>query len=588
MSMALLPRLRTSFLTRIIMSFFALSLVILIGVVRFSTSSLFRELEFLEIRYNAFVVEKFVDGVNELLDGADALFQGVYLEDFMGYTLDNLMGRGAEDMPPHQRRSLVTDKLELMNLMYPTVSEVVLVDSVRHESYSSTLQVGRSVRLDYDFFVDPIVLDLEVEGLQRRVFPPYRPPFIYSSTDEVSHEVIVIARNVFDGRVMDLSRPIGALVFTLDPNRFQEILDGIDPQHQGRMLIRATDSLEPVFDNWPTRPFPDNYQVVTASRLSWSELELVHIPSDEQRKSLHRKSRLLTLAIVGVSAVALLAFVSLSSRMVARRLVPLSRAMERIQNGDFETRIELKHHDEFTRIEETYNAMSSTLDDFIDRAYKAELQSHKSQLKLLRQQFNPHFMYNTLQSIQMKALINRNIETAEMVQILGELFRWVLKDDAEVSLSEEILYLEKYVSLQNHRFPVSLDLILDIPDDLLNERVPKMVFQPLLENSIAHGLAERGGQVRLSARREGAIIVFQIHDNGKGMSDTRRKEILDSLTFTGEAPEEHIGLWNLNSRVAQYYGSDRYGIVNVVSSPEGTTVTLQLPAGERNAQTPHS
>ncbi|MBF9016562.1 MULTISPECIES: sensor histidine kinase [unclassified Oceanispirochaeta] len=505
----------------------------------------------------------------------------------MGFTLEKLSSDYFQSISQEQRDSLITDKLFLINRMYPYISEIIMVDYSQTKSYSMTLLNGRDIKLDYDFFSSMLLKDLQSMENRKIILPPHFPEYIFSRTEKVSYPVITIGLNIFDNRYYTPEKPTGSMLINFNPEIFLSKAIDIDQDFPGRFLIMDKKTNVILFDtetilqgetfneDFFTQPL---YQLRKIN-LSWNDLILVQISDDNKIQDLYKKNRILILLIMTLISSVLLLTVFYLSHLMRRRLKPLLHSMENIKHGDFNSQIKISHIDEFSLIEEAFNKMCTTLDDYINRVYKAELLTQTSQLKLLKQQFNPHFMYNTLQSIQMKALINKDQETSEMVQILGDIFRWSLKEKAEVSLGEELHFLSRYIDLQSFRFKYKLSLDIDIPIQLQSTPVLKMIFQPLLENAIYHGLGnlEKKGKFRLSVSDQKNILMFKIEDNGDGIDKEKLDLILHSLQEKKEADESHIGLMNLHNRVTKYYGNSEIGITSIISSHKGTTIFLSIP-----------
>ena len=263
--------------------------------------------------------------------------------------------------------------------------------------------------------------------------------------------------------------------------------------------------------------------------------------------------------------------------------------MEFVRHGDLTHRIPVKKRDEIGAIEEAFNEMCRRLDEHIQEVYATRLRYRTAQLRILQQQMNPHFMYNTLQSIHMSASTNNDNDTAEMVFALGEIFRWALDDSAtEVSLGEELVYLQTYVSLQAIRFERMITLAIEVPGNLKKCTLPKLTLQPLVENSIRHGFTgSHGGAITVHASERGAFLDIEVRDDGIGIEPGDAMRILDSLAHAPDATHEsadshedrHVGLRNVHSRLTMYYDTaGAVGITGLAGIPGGgTRVRITIP-----------
>jgi signal transduction histidine kinase len=196
------------------------------------------------------------------------------------------------------------------------------------------------------------------------------------------------------------------------------------------------------------------------------------------------------------------------------------------------------------------------------RAAQLETQLVKAQLSVLKMQIQPHFLFNTLNAISQ--LFHEDPDAAErMMAHLGDLLRITLEQggEQEVALAHELDFLARYIDLQKVRFQDRLEVELDMPADLMDVYVPNLLLQPLVENAIKHGITrtDRGGRVRVSARRDGDRLVLEVRDNGPGPAPT----------FT-----RSVGLTNTDERIRQLYGS---GGVTLSAAHPGTIATVEIP-----------
>ncbi len=232
-----------------------------------------------------------------------------------------------------------------------------------------------------------------------------------------------------------------------------------------------------------------------------------------------------------------------------------------------------------------YNAMIRTIHTLIDEVYLREIKQKDAMLLALRAQINPHVLFNTLESIRMKAVVNRDMETAQMIKLLSKMFRAALDADPKTStIRSEHEYASCYVDIQNIRFRGRFRFVSHIPEDLMDLHVPPMIFQPILENSIEHGgrASHEEMALTLDARTEGDALVFVFRDTGAGMTEEQMASLNQDLleisrghidTFTGH---ERIALRNIAERICLRYG-EGWGLRVEESSPSGTTVTLRIP-----------
>ncbi len=197
-----------------------------------------------------------------------------------------------------------------------------------------------------------------------------------------------------------------------------------------------------------------------------------------------------------------------------------------------------------------------------------------AELKMLHAQINPHFLYNTLDSIKWIAKINGIDDIVLIVEKLGRLLKYSMQNQTEtVRVQEEVGLLESYIAIQNIRYSGKFHVKIDIDESLLNREIPKFILQPIVENAIIHGIESKIGTAALSISgytRDGNTI-FEITDDGVGISHERLEEILVT-----EASPDNIGIANVSKRIKLYYGKN-FGLDIISGENKGTTTKIILP-----------
>lgn len=227
----------------------------------------------------------------------------------------------------------------------------------------------------------------------------------------------------------------------------------------------------------------------------------------------------------------------------------------------------------------------SDIDYLIDKIYSIKLRQKEAELNSLQNQINPHFLYNTLESIRGAALYNGIHEIAAMSKALSLLFRYSISDRVLVTIREELQHLENYMSIQNFRYENKFELVYSISPDLMNYKILKLTLQPLIENSIKHGLEMKLGKgtVKIEILELDKNIKIQISDDGIGITPKKIEELNRAIAYdkylSGSDPDRSgtgIGVKNVNSRIKLYFG-DQYGL-KFREALAGTIVEITLPA----------
>ncbi len=235
---------------------------------------------------------------------------------------------------------------------------------------------------------------------------------------------------------------------------------------------------------------------------------------------------------------------------------------------------------ELVSLTASLNIMAGKLQDLIDENKREQENLKKSELRTLQAQIAPHFLYNTLDAIVWLAESRRTAEVIQITQALSDFFRISLSQGRDwIPLSEEVRHLQGYLTIQKIRYRDILDYSIQIPEELYDLQILKLVIQPLVENAIYHGIKHRRGKglVEIEGHRDGDDLYFQVRDNGVGMTPERLSEICDCLAEEDSSEMESVGygLCNVNKRLQLYYSPPR--CLHIESGSHGTTVSFSVP-----------
>ncbi len=267
------------------------------------------------------------------------------------------------------------------------------------------------------------------------------------------------------------------------------------------------------------------------------------------------------------------------SHSVTKEIQRLNSVMENAEKKNFKEEIRIERIQEFIQLSSAYNRLTKRIHILINQVMKEKLNTKQAQLENLQAQINPHFLYNTLDCINWKAMANGQEEISQMIQSLSRMFRFSLgKGEKEVNLEKEVENVRNYLLLQKKRFEDKLIYLIDIPEEVMEYKVIKFFLQPLVENSILHGIQTRTekGYVGITAKVEDELLVISIWDNGVGIDKASIEKILEGSS-TGENKKFYgHGIYNVNERLKM-----RYGIVSALHFENrkngGTKVTIRIP-----------
>ncbi len=270
----------------------------------------------------------------------------------------------------------------------------------------------------------------------------------------------------------------------------------------------------------------------------------------------------------------------LVSDIVSKPLHRLSAAMENFKQGDFSQKIEVVTQDEVGEVSAGFNRMVDDIRELIDKNYVLAIKERESELDILQAQMNPHFLYNTLDSLYWKAMESGNEEIAEDILSLSQLFRLVLnRGDGITTVQTEADLLERYLHIQRMRFGKRLKYEISLDDTILEEEIPKLILQPFVENAIVHGFekADRNYSLSIIRKREEGRMIFQIEDTGVGMSEKQLKAIWDKADNRKYA-SQRIGRYaikNVKERLELIY-HENYTLHITSRVGQGTTVVVSV------------
>ncbi len=270
-----------------------------------------------------------------------------------------------------------------------------------------------------------------------------------------------------------------------------------------------------------------------------------------------------------------------SIRRYSQRFLSIEQTMKQVQAGDLDVRIPIKKEtDDLSIIAGNFNIMLDDVNNYIKKIYLSSIKQKEAELKNLQTQINPHFLYNTLESIRMKAISDGSRTTADMIVLLADMFRYSLEQDDVVTLEEEIAHVSKYVELFKVRQPDKLKFDVQLPAHLMDKSLPRFILQPLVENYIIHGIRRNkyDNTLVISVYEESACLLISIADNGKGI-EREKKKILQSNLRNGLPNNESLGLFNVNERIRLKYGNE-FGLEISSEEEDGTRILIRLPINE--------
>jgi two-component system sensor histidine kinase YesM len=401
------------------------------------------------------------------------------------------------------------------------------------------------------------------------------------------------------------SENVGALVIYIRPERFEEYIrdragDTFLVLNGGQLISSKRDNLsfkkikeempDKTEEKWQKQITIDGEEYIMTcetiqQKNSTDYLQVVGVRAYRDiLKNANKQSRK-SIILSGISVLFAVTMIMLFSWSFSRRVEHFREQMQKAASGSFALEKKLEGNDEISQLYDYLNTMIHDIQKLLSEVYREKLHAEQlktsqkdAELKMLTSQINPHFLYNTLETIRMKARVNKQYEIEELVKMLGKILRSSIQaGEKEVEVKSEVELVEYYLKIQQYRFGDRISYSIAVEYGLENKRILPLILQPIVENSIIHGLEgkEENGLIAIAVRKESEIMVISVTDNGSGIEEEKLETIqkeLKSRRFKGE----HIGIGNVNQRVKLKYG-DEYGVTIKSEVGVETVVEIRLP-----------
>lgn len=386
-------------------------------------------------------------------------------------------------------------------------------------------------------------------------------------------------------RRTDNMENVGCMIFTFEGEKqFQKIQN----TNEITQTVVLSEYDQPVFQDIETEEWKDMLeQSKYYQEKSMTDQYTVY--SFQSRKAAEHIPMRSFFTIIGAGAAAfVLGILCIEHyvRRLTRRVGGILEAMNEVTTGNLQVRLNVEHTtDELDMIAANFNNMCEELTIYIQKSYLAEIERKNAQMQALQSQINPHFLYNTLEAIRMKAICNGDREVGKMLYSMVGLFRSQLKEADIITLGQELDYCKQYLELFMFRFKGIFEYFLECEPELLSVPIIKFVLQPIVENYFIHGIdRERTDNcIHISTKKQEDTLYIYVEDNGYGMKqeeiDKKNQEL--RAGFFEREGKQSIGITNVNRRIKAVYGEE-YGIFIEAAKPRGlrVTVTIKAEAGD--------
>ncbi|WP_130860406.1 cache domain-containing sensor histidine kinase [Gracilibacillus phocaeensis] len=410
---------------------------------------------------------------------------------------------------------------------------------------------------------------------------------------------LVVGRRAIKNVLGPSTEPIGYLSFTISENLIFDLIAELEMGQTGSTFILdqtgtiltsqlrgsiGTKLDEKIFENVSDRYQENTDSVIEkigstdyfiafdqSEETGWSVVGLV--PADEITEGLWEVQKIL-LIIVIVWVILTIFLSSKITKSVTDPLMELITTMKTVEKGDFSVRVNLKQNREIQSISNSFNRMIYKINELIKQVYEREMKEKQAELKALQAQINPHFLYNTLDTLYWMLYVKGEEKIGGLIVSLSSMLRYSIGNESSlVLLKQEVDNMQNYINLQSARTGDSIDFEFHMEERLEHAKVLKLMLQPIVENAVHHGLEERDGKGRIviSIREEQGNLILIVEDNGIGIAKTQIESFQKEQQINGG-----IGLHNVDERIKLTFGS-AYGINIESRLGEGTKVTIRLP-----------
>lgn len=387
---------------------------------------------------------------------------------------------------------------------------------------------------------------------------------------------------------------VGIILIDLNYSSIKDICDNVMPENYGYIYLLSEDgeivyhpTQQLIFNNVREedvtivqnvnnnyiRKGGNIYIILNSFQNNWKTVAVLN------ENAVYRNSTINTIifASIGLLAIILSLFISYKfSNWFTKPLRELSYNMKKVQKGNLTVRVDIDNKDEIGDLGESFNIMTERLEQSLERILVEQEEKRNSELNALRAQINPHFLYNTLDSIIWMAECKQNDEVVSMTSALSKMLRAsISRQPSGATLKLELQNVENYLKIQKLRYSNKLDYEINVDEKLLNKKAVHLGLQPLVENAIYHGIKNKKGygKITINAYEEYGLLKIQVIDNGEGMSE----DILSSLLQYDRSDDTGIGIYNVDRRIKLLFGND-YGLSIESKKKKGTSVTMTIPS----------
>lgn len=410
--------------------------------------------------------------------------------------------------------------------------------------------------------------------------------------------VVAAVSTIYD---VDSLQKIGYFLLTYHEEALYKVYSQIKLNEQGELFIidshgqiissrhkelihhTPTESyLQKIITSGDTGDFADDIddkqQIVSYQRIQntdWKIVSIIPTARYSEQSIMLQQWMIILFVVVALITIILGYYLSVS---ISRPIRQLSSIMKNTERENWSISFNYPSRDEIGILSMNFNRMIARIHYLINQVYEEERLRQQSQLKFLMFQINPHFLFNTLETMNWMARIEGVPEVGKLSKALGDLMREGIKGKDFITLSEELESVKKYIYIQKVRYVDKFEMQYDIDPTVLSVIVPRFILQPIIENAIVHGLEMQmeNGHICIHAYESEDTLVLSIADDGLGMSSVQLETLRHYLENPSDSTLSGIGLLNVHQRIQLHYGEE-YGLRINSTEDQGTTIILHIP-----------
>ncbi len=562
--------------------------ILLVSILSYSFS--IKNSEGLSINYTQNLISEINAGIDSYIDNIKSMSAVVCNNKDVQAVLqlyDSCRGGKLSEDEKQNLQSLREAAAQHMNIVAGTRSEItnIAVISKYHDVLFSDLKKQANPDSQYnltDWFLKPLSYKDNIL---------VSPPHVQNLVNGEYRWVISVSRAVIDRStgqvtgvmVIDLNfYAIGEICekAQLGKNGYTYIIDrdGNLIYHPQQQLIYSGIKVDPLedilkMDSAVLRTTENKIYTKTTSELTgWTTVGVIN-----GSELIHDRTQMINFyfTLGGISLLLASAAAVLISKSITKPVKQLENTMHRVEDGDLNVQANTQINNEIGHLGKTFNTMIARIGGLMEETVANEQAKRTSEIRALQAQINPHFLYNTLDTIIWLAAGGKNEEVTEVTAALAKLFRTsISRGETYVTLRNEIENIQSYLTIQMFRYGDKLKYTMEVDEKFLDFTVPKLILQPIVENALYHGIkpSPQDGVIRIGALEKDGTLILTVSDNGVGMNEEQLKKMFS----VDENSHRGIGVTNVHNRIQLCYG-ETYGLFYFSVPGTGTRVEIRLP-----------